>query len=84
MYIGHALKKANSSSNNYGKTDSAEACQLKCRETKGCRWFNWSKEKDCYLKTRKGEMKVVEKGGATGPRKCKGKYITWCPKNLHT
>ena len=84
LYIGYPLYKANSSDNYYGKTNNAEACQQKCRETSGCRWFNWSKEMNCYLKKRKGKNKQVEKGGASGPRKCKGKYITWCPNNLHT
>ena len=59
--------------NNYGKTDDAAACQVKCQETPKCEWFNWDKNGTCFLKTAMGDKSREEVGGATGPPFCAGK-----------
>ena len=67
--------------NQYGVTDTAEACQLICQKYRLCEWFNWNKNgrKDCFLKTGKGTEKWVL-GAATGQRNCPGKYNRQCPQ----
>ena len=55
--------------NKYGKTENALECQAKCQETKGCGWFNWDDEKDCWLKTERGDKKAAP-GGVSGPKLC--------------
>ena len=56
--------------NNYGKTKDALACHGKCLKTQGCGWFNWDNEGNCWLKKSKGEEKIDEAGGVSGPRSC--------------
>ena len=83
MYLGHGLRRKQRhqlGSNNYGKTENAKACQLKCQETKLCKWFNWNNKKDCFLKTDKGTEISWEVGAVTGPRDCPGKYNRMRPK----
>ena len=60
--------------NDYGETKDAIACQVLCQKTDLCEWFNWDKNKHCWLKTKKGMMSRYETGGATGPAFCLGKY----------
>ena len=61
--------------NNYGMTENARACQALCQETPKCEWFNWQKNKGCFLKTSMGNESRDEPGGATGPGFCVGKLI---------
>ena len=70
--------------NNYGLTNTAEECQLKCQQKRRCRWFNWNKEgrKDCYLKTDKGTEMEYVLGAVTGPRTCPGKCDRKNPKEV--
>ena len=76
MYTGFPLNKPDGN-NNYGTEKDALECQAKCQETKGCGWFNFDDEKDCWLKTIRGDEKP-NPGGVSGPRICgEGKnYIT--------
>ena len=76
MFLGFPLRKKSRGilgGNNYGKTNTAKDCQMKCQETKLCQWFNWNKEQDCFLKVEKGTEISWELGAATGPRNCPGK-----------
>ena len=73
LKIGNPLNKKGSD-NDYGVTEDPYECQRKCQETNGCYWFNWDSNKPCFLKEQSGAEERVEKGGATGPRSCNGKY----------
>ena len=55
----------------YGTKNSAEECQALCKATSGCKWFNWDKDKKCWLKTQKGSQ-MNAKGAVTGPSQCQG------------
>jgi len=69
QFIGFALNKPGGN-NNYGETDSAEDCQALCARIGGCRWFNWSKDKNCLLKTKRGGALRYFEGAVTGPVEC--------------
>jgi len=72
IYAGNALNSDDNTKkdNNYGPTDTAQECQVLCQGTPGCQWFNW--DKDCWLKSGKGNKVVDEKhkGKKSGPRSC--------------
>ena len=61
------------SDNNYGKTKTAEACQVMCKDNPECEWFNWGSNQNCYLQTDMGSKSQAKPGGATGPAVCGGK-----------
>ena len=66
-YKGNPLKSKDTDNNNYGIMN-AKDCQLLCRDTLRCGWFNVNKKGNCYLKTSKGTKKINDVGGVSGPR----------------
>ena len=58
-----------SKKNKYGTTESALECWNLCQKTKGCGWFNWDDEKNCWLKTSRGEEAAAPEG-VSGPKFC--------------
>jgi len=71
-YQGLALPKSGGD-NNYGETATAVDCQKICRQTAGCRWFNWQRTEGstgCWLKTGRGDIAKDVPGGVTGPTTC--------------
>ena len=66
-YLGNPLNREDTQNNDYGIMD-AKDCQLLCRDTPRCGWFNVNKKGNCYLKTSKGTKKINDEGGVSGPR----------------
>ena len=59
----------------YGETDTALACQRKCRKTSGCNWFNWDNAGKCWLYEKRNIKPSYDMAdGATGPGFCTGIY----------
>jgi len=67
-YSGFNMYRKGSRGSQWGRRASATACQETCRTTKGCRWFNYVRQR-CYLKYAKG-FKRYNKGLQSGPSSC--------------
>merc|ERR1711874_522634 len=74
VWNGYPLNKPGGN-NMYGTKNSAEECQALCKATSGCKWFNWDKDKKCWLKTQKGSQ-MNAKGAVTGPSQCQATTTT--------
>ncbi|CEM19513.1 unnamed protein product [Vitrella brassicaformis CCMP3155] len=52
------------------KAASANECQKECQDTKACRFFSYSEQRGCHLRSGMGKSYRIAAGAVAGPKSC--------------